>query len=212
MSRADQRKFHYIYKITRTDGKYYIGMHSTDDLEDGYFGSGTLLAASIREHGKEVHSKEILEFLPTRKDLKTRERELVNEDLLGDVKCMNLKLGGEGGWKKLSFEQRSSISKEMWKSPEYRTERLPAAREKMNLRWIESAEVMLDYLSQARSVALQPENLAKRKATFDKIKHQSGSSNSQFGTKWVSKDGVVKKIKVDELNQYLTDGWKAGRK
>lgn len=35
-ARADERKFHYIYKITRFDGKYYIGMHSTDDLDDGY--------------------------------------------------------------------------------------------------------------------------------------------------------------------------------
>ncbi len=38
MKQAERRKFHYIYKITRIDGsgKYYIGMHSTDDLEDGY--------------------------------------------------------------------------------------------------------------------------------------------------------------------------------
>jgi hypothetical protein len=27
MIRADQRKFHYIYKITREDGKFYVGMH-----------------------------------------------------------------------------------------------------------------------------------------------------------------------------------------
>lgn len=40
MKQAERRKFHYIYKITRTDGsgKYYIGMHSTDDLEDGISG------------------------------------------------------------------------------------------------------------------------------------------------------------------------------
>lgn len=37
--RADQRKFHYIYKISRDAGRYYIGMHSTDDINDGYFGS-----------------------------------------------------------------------------------------------------------------------------------------------------------------------------
>jgi hypothetical protein len=100
MKRADQRKFHYIYKITRNDGsgKFYIGMHSTDDLDDGYFGSGQRLWKSINKHGKEKHSKEILEFLPSRKELKDRERELVNEELLGDKCCMNLKLGGDGGW------------------------------------------------------------------------------------------------------------------
>jgi len=99
MTRADQRKFHYIYKITRTDGsgKYYIGMHSTDNLEDGYFGSGTLLWHSIKKHGKEKHVMEVLEYLPSRAALRLREKELVNQDLLKDPLCLNLKGGGDGG-------------------------------------------------------------------------------------------------------------------
>jgi len=99
MTRADQRKFHYIYKITRNDGsgKYYIGMHSTDDLEDGYFGSGSYLWHSIKKHGKEKHSMEILEFLPSRQELRVRESQIVDEKRLKDPLCMNLKTGGEGG-------------------------------------------------------------------------------------------------------------------
>lgn len=112
MSRADQRKFHYIYKITRTDGKYYIGMHSTDNLDDGYFGSGQLLWKSIKKHGKEAHTKEILEFLPTRSELRERERLIVNEEILDDKLCMNLKLGGEGGWDHIPLDmQQSNLSK-----------------------------------------------------------------------------------------------------
>ena len=96
MNRADQRTFHYIYKITRTDGKYYIGLHSTDNLDDGYFGSGHILWRSIKKHGKDAHSKEIVEFLPTRKELKLREGELVTKELLQDLLCMNLCSGGGG--------------------------------------------------------------------------------------------------------------------
>ena len=104
MKRADQRKHHYIYRITRTDGsgKYYIGMHSTDNLDDGYFGSGSLLSRSIKKHGRENHIKEILEYLPSREALKLREKEFVSEEILGDKLCMNLKLGGDGGFDHLN--------------------------------------------------------------------------------------------------------------
>lgn len=100
MAKTNARKFHYIYKITRIDdsGKFYIGMHSTDNLDDGYFGSGQLLKKSIKKYGAEMHIKEILEFLPSRKELKDRERQLITEELLADKRCMNLMLGGEGGW------------------------------------------------------------------------------------------------------------------
>lgn len=34
---AERRKYHYIYKTTcLITNRYYIGMHSTDNLEDGY--------------------------------------------------------------------------------------------------------------------------------------------------------------------------------
>ena len=41
-------------------------MHSTDDLDDGYLGSGKILGYSRAKHGDENHKKEILEFLPDR--------------------------------------------------------------------------------------------------------------------------------------------------
>lgn len=97
MQRADNRKYHYIYKITRDDGRYYIGMHSTDNLDDGYFGSGKRITRSIKKHGKERHTKEILEFLPTRKDLKLREKQLISEEIRADPLCMNIAPGGGGG-------------------------------------------------------------------------------------------------------------------
>lgn len=99
MNRPEQRKHHYIYKITRLDdsGKYYIGMHSTDDLDDGYLGSGQILWRSIKRHGRDKHIKEILEHLPTREALKLREKEMITAELIADKLCMNLVPGGGGG-------------------------------------------------------------------------------------------------------------------
>lgn len=72
-------------------------MHSTDNLDDGYIGSGTVLAKSIRKYGRENFVKEILEFHPDRESLRIREGEIVDEKFVIDKMCMNVKLGGERG-------------------------------------------------------------------------------------------------------------------
>jgi hypothetical protein len=91
-------KYHYIYKTTNiVNSKFYVGMHSTDNLGDGYLGSGTVLARSIRKYGRENFIKEILEYFPDRESLRKREAEIVNEKFVNDKMCMNVKVGGEKG-------------------------------------------------------------------------------------------------------------------
>lgn len=95
--RASRRKFHVIYKtICLVTGRFYIGMHSTNDLEDGYKGSGQRLWKSIKKHGVDQHVCTILEHLPDRDALAKREEELVTPELLQDPLCMNLRTGGTG--------------------------------------------------------------------------------------------------------------------
>jgi hypothetical protein len=89
--------YHYIYKITCIiTGKFYIGAHSTNNLDDGYMGSGNRIKRSIKKHGKENHKLEILEFLPDRKSLMIRECKIVNEEMVKDEMCMNMITGGCG--------------------------------------------------------------------------------------------------------------------
>lgn len=104
--RAYKRKHHIIYKTTcAVTGNWYVGMHSTDDLNDGYLGSGTRLWKSIKKHGKENHTYEILEHLPSRELLVKREEELVNHEMLLDSKCMNLRTGGTGNCGRATSEE-----------------------------------------------------------------------------------------------------------
>jgi len=92
-----EKKYHFIYKTTcNITNKYYIGMHSTDKLDDGYLGSGRRLRYSINKYGKENHTREILEFCKTRKELKSRESEIVTLNEITKKECMNLVVGGSG--------------------------------------------------------------------------------------------------------------------
>lgn len=103
--------YHVLYKTTcLVTNRYYIGMHSTNDLNDGYLGSGTRLRYSIKKYGVQNHKFEIIEQLPDRSSLKLREKEVVNEELIKDVNCMNLKCGGEGGGKFWNKEHQKKCS------------------------------------------------------------------------------------------------------
>ena len=85
---TNPRKFHFIYKTTcSVNGKYYYGMHSTDDLEDGYIGSGTKLWHSIKKHGLENFKMENFGVLFRSRISKTK-RSRVNHR--GDIKRSNV--------------------------------------------------------------------------------------------------------------------------
>ena len=67
-----------IYRTTcLATNKFYIGMHKTKNLQDGYLGSGLILKRSINKYGKHTHKFEIIEFLPNLDSLIKREREIV---------------------------------------------------------------------------------------------------------------------------------------
>jgi len=119
-NRADQRKYHVIYKTTCVvTGKWYIGMHSTDDLNDGYLGSGQVLSRSIKKYGRDNHVYEVLEHHPTRKAVSLREEELLTKELRSNPMCMNIAGGGIGhapGHRNPEESKRknSEASKRMW--------------------------------------------------------------------------------------------------
>ncbi len=86
-------------------------MHSTDNLDDGYMGSGKALKFSIQRYGKENHKVEILEMVESRELLAERERELVTINKVRNGKCMNLKIGGIGGFIKKAKIKKKKIKK-----------------------------------------------------------------------------------------------------
>lgn len=97
--------YHYIYKtINKINGKYYYGIHSSNDLNDNYLGSGKNLKKDIKIFGKENFEKIILAVYYSREEILYIEKNVVTKHLINDENCYNIRQGGgarhfEGGRK-----------------------------------------------------------------------------------------------------------------
>ena len=114
-----EKRYHVLYRTTcSVTGKFYLGIHSTDDLDDGYLGSGLYLQRSVAKYGREAHSVEHVALFETRAELLAAEKALVS---VGG-KSMNLVDGGGdpphrygeehhnfGGGSKVSAETREKM-------------------------------------------------------------------------------------------------------
>lgn len=88
--------YYIIYKtINLVNGKYYIGHHRTDKLDDGYLGSGVALKNAIKKYGKDAFTRVILEYCSDEESMWERENALVDKD---DPLSYNMTDGGRGGW------------------------------------------------------------------------------------------------------------------
>lgn len=92
-------KKYIIYKTTNNiNKKFYIGYHSTEDIDDDYLGSGRDLLKAIKKYGKDNFTKEILFIFNNLEDALEMEKIIVNESVVKDKQSYNIKVGGEGGW------------------------------------------------------------------------------------------------------------------
>jgi hypothetical protein len=104
-----RHKYHYVYKITRPsiDCAFYFGIHSTDDLNDGYLGSGNRIRRSVSKHGVEKHVKEIIQQCSSRQHAIEVEKSLVTSEILNDRNCLNLV---EGGYTTVKFDSSGMVA------------------------------------------------------------------------------------------------------
>ena len=87
--------YHIIYKTTNiVNDKYYYGVHSTENLEDGYVGSGYGLKNAIKKYGINNFKKEIIAFFDDREQALLYESKIVNKELVENPMCYNSTIGG----------------------------------------------------------------------------------------------------------------------
>lgn len=213
---------HYVYEITNNiNGKIYVGVHSTKDVNDGYMGSGKHLKQAIIKYGIDNFTKRIIEFYPNADECYAAERDIVNAEFVMRSDTYNLKIGGEGGWdhitKSSSFSEQCSNAAIAgntirWKNEDWSR----AQRAKISKRLVE------EHSSGKRDLTNFTQSFAGKKHTEEtknKIgakvsKHQTGSGNSNFGKKWMHSLALKmsKPVKAEDIDKYIADGWIIGRK
>ena len=219
---SQSQKYFFIYKTTCIiTGKFYIGMHITRNLDDGYLGSGTRLRYSVNKYGKENFIKEILEFLPDKESLSKREAEIVNEELLQNPLCINLTWGGNGNWSYLN--SNSDIQR---KNAQKANEKMEWLR-KNDIEWCKKTSLNIsngqresykngriiktpDWTGKTHS-----EKTKELLKTIRSEKHPgAGEKNSQFGTILIHNLELKKctRIKKERLDEMINQGWIKGGK
>lgn len=220
--------FYTVYKITNmVNGKIYIGVHKTDDLNDGYMGSGKRLKYAIEKYGIENFTREYLQVFDNAEDMFKMESELVNEEFIARDDTYNLRLGGFGGFDYINSVANSdqkitagskgghSYSLRYQTDEKFRIEQNEKRRVALEL-WRNSEE----YENYIKSFKLKfPNGSFFGKAHSDetksrmseKAKLRTGEKSSGFGSMWImnAESGESKKIRKDEP---IPEGWIKGRK
>lgn len=105
---------YYVYKTTCIPtGKYYYGVHSERRESDGYIGCGvcsdgtaislnkkgikSAFISSVVKYGYKNFVKDILFFFDTPEEAYAKEAEIVNQEMVDNENCLNIRLGGVGG-------------------------------------------------------------------------------------------------------------------
>lgn len=216
------KKYHYFYRIVnKVNNHFYYGVHSTNDLNDGYMGSGTKLHIAYKKYGIENFIKEILVFFDNAEEAYEYEEKMVNEEMVKSKECYNIQLGGKSinttGLRMVKDKEgrRFMVDKD---NPQIgqELESVSSMSGKVIVKRKKSAEA---YFTIDKSVYEENKNLydsvwSNRKHSEEsknKIRETLTPSNSKNKRIWVNKNGIVKYLDKKKLDEYLNNGWKLGR-
>ena len=219
------KKYYLVYKTTNlVNGKIYIGKHETDNLDDGYLGSGNLLRRAIKKYGEENFKREILFECSTIEEMNAKEAELVNEEFLKRDDVYNIKLGGNGGFDYINETHRNTVgiaevnaNGENNKSGQCYTTRNRIKQDKDYALWfsnrIKDGQQLSDYEFGSSFRGKHHTEEAKAKMR-EKARLRVGEKNSAFGSIWIYNKSLEqnKKVKKEQVETFLNQGWKLGRK
>ncbi len=92
------KKYNITYEtVNKINSKYYLGAHSTNNLDDGYIGSGKLIKRAILKYQNKNFNRTITGVWKTKEIMFLMESWIVDDVVVSDKLSYNLKGGGFGG-------------------------------------------------------------------------------------------------------------------
>ena len=167
---------HFIYKTTHPNGKYYIGRHSTTNLEDGYLGSGKWVS-QIKKKDKLV--REIVEFVDSLEELIIKEDEYLAEH------CMNMSNKSTGWAVGSANPMNNPISVAKISGNNHWLNKNPILREKItgNNHWMnKDPERKEDFIKNNPNLDGRNAKQAMKNGTHNSITNNPSTINAQNGT------------------------------
>jgi hypothetical protein len=204
--------FFLVYQVTNLiNGKIYVGIHKTKNIDDGYMGSGLLIKTAQKKYGIENFKKEILAECSTAAEMFEMESLIVNQEFVSSNGTYNLKVGGIGGFDHINEtrtqEESVKIGLDAWngRDEDEKTQHLQNMRDTLK-------KIVEEHGGTFKGKKHSDET--KRKISEKASVHQKGEKNSQAGSAWMYnlEQKVNIKIKKDEIEAYEVLGWNKGRK
>lgn len=180
-------KYHFVYKTTnKVNNNFYYGVHNTDNLDDGYIGSGYALKKAVKKYGVENFEREILKFFETMEEAFEYEKELVNEDVIRNKMCYNMQIGGR------YFNTNGKVVVKDCNGKCF---------------WVFKDDKLFTNGILKPNWTGEHHKLSSREKTRKKMTPEDSKNNRI----WVCKNGIAKYIRKELLDDYLSNGWEKGR-
>lgn len=215
--------FYTVYKtVNLLNGEYYFGVHKTENPKDVYLGSGTYIKRAVAKCGEQNFRKEVLFTYLDAKSAFGKEDELIQSYRGRDSLCKNLRKGGSGGFDWINEKglngtkvaRAAGVEKRRRDTFRKRWENDPAFRKKLSKNGRRALKCVSDE-TRKRNLLLGAKAWKGQHHTKEfrerKSQEQRGINNSQFGCRWMRKEGVVRKVARTEVERALTEGWLFGK-
>lgn len=192
MHQVHPKLFYTVYKITnRINGKEYVGFHGTDDLDDGYMGSGKLIKRAIEKYGPNNFDKEYLLVTDNSDEAESLAREKISKSKIEFFNNLTPEEYNEWYEKTWTDDHKNRISDSLKGKPHSWQDKINKNPEKIR----KSAE---KHLGSKRSDESKKKMSAAKKG---KVPHNIG--------KVYCYDPMSLETKLCKIEE-IPDGWKRG--